>query len=422
MGQLAQSGQILDIDGIEDIHDLSPLQEAILLEAQQNPCSGAYVLQQVVDAHMPAGDVDVCHVRDALRAVMARHSALRTAIVSAGLHRPRQVVLAERTCHVEEAHPSEALGALDALLESDADRGFDLATDPLVRVTVLPRETGVTMLWTFHHIVIDAWCMGTIFEDFATAYENLAAGQPPAEVLDAARRVAPDLASVLTHLQQRDDDGVEDYWCELLSGYEGNSGILPVEPADGRGIGRQRLALGRGLTDRLSRLAISHAMTLSGLVEAAWGLILMRATGSQDVVFGKVVSGRDIAADGADTVVGLLANTVPVRVQCTPTTTVGELLTELRDQALASSHFDRTSLARIQRATKQPHLVQTLYAQQVQVAQVCSASGALTLDIGQSREKTGYPLNLLTSTSDDGLVLELLSTPMFMPLPRSPAF
>lgn len=408
VGQLSQSGQILDVDGIEDIHDLSPLQEAILLEAQQNPCSGAYVLQQVVDAHMPAGDVDVCHVRDALRAVMARHSALRTAIVSAGLPRPRQVVLAERTCHVEEAHPSEALGALDALLESDADRGFDLATDPLVRVTVLPRETGVTMLWTFHHIVIDAWCMGAIFEDFVTAYENLAAGQPPAEVLDAARRAAPDLASVLTHLQQRGDDGVEDYWCELLSGYEGNSGILPVEPADGQGTGRQRLALGWGLTDRLSRLAISHAMTLSGLVEAAWGLILMRATGSQDVVFGKVVSGRDVAAEGADTVVGLLANTVPVRVRCTPTTTVGELLTELRDQALASSRFDRTSLARIQRATKQPHLVQTLYAQQVQVAQVCSAGGALTLDIGQSREKTGYPLNLLTSTSDDGLVLELL--------------
>ena len=54
-------------------------------------------------------------------------------------------------------------------------------------------------------------------------------------------------------------------------------------------------------------------------------------TGQRDVVFGVPVSGRPADLVGAESMLGLLINTVPVRAAITATTTITDLLDQLQD-------------------------------------------------------------------------------------------
>ncbi|HEY1176286.1 MAG TPA: hypothetical protein VGF17_09020, partial [Phytomonospora sp.] len=73
---------------IENVGDLSPLQEGMLFHALADPGGGAYVVQQVFTAGDAGGPFDVGAVEAALRGLPVKHAILRTAFVAAGLDRP----------------------------------------------------------------------------------------------------------------------------------------------------------------------------------------------------------------------------------------------------------------------------------------------------------------------------------------------
>ncbi|WP_158079319.1 condensation domain-containing protein [Actinomadura sp. CNU-125] len=116
-----------------------------------------------------------------------------------------------------------------------------------------------------------------------------------------------------------------------------------------------------GLADRLAAVARDHGVTPGTLFETAWGLVLMAMTGRDDVVFGASVSGRHPDVDGVESMVGLLFNTVPVRVRAAPADPLTAVLR--RVQAEQSELFDHTfvALADVQRATGLGTLFDTLF-------------------------------------------------------------
>ena len=86
----------------------------------------------------------------------------------------------------------------------------------------------------------------------------------------------------------------------------------------------------------LTALARDAGVTLARLVETAWAVVLGRLTGRQDVVLGRTVAGRDPEVPGVERMVGLLINTVPVRVRLRAAEPVADLLARTqREQALA---------------------------------------------------------------------------------------
>ena len=135
------------------------------------------------------------------------------------------------------------------------------------------------------------------------------------------------------------------------------------------------------------------------MVEAAWGLVLMRASNERDVVFGKVVSGRDVPIDGIDRTVGMFINTIPVRVRVDDETTVDGLIASLRDQAIASSKHDYGSLADVQRLAGRDTIIHTLYAFENYLVDDEAFRGdeGLRLSMESSREQTNYELNTTRS-------------------------
>ena len=78
---------------------------------------------------------------------------------------------------------------------------------------------------------------------------------------------------------------------------------------------RVDLTLDRPLTRSLVRLGREHALTLNTLVQTAFGVLLGRLTGRNDVVFGVTVAGRPAELAGAERMVGLFINTLPLRMR-----------------------------------------------------------------------------------------------------------
>ena len=171
---------------------------------------------------------------------------------------------------------------------------------------------------TNHHIVLDGWSLPILLREIFASYYG--------QRLPAAASYR----SFVTWLADRDLEAAQTAWREVLAGFDTPTLVGP--PA--------RLALGRRgaasfrvseeTTRALDELARSLHTTVNTVLQAAWAQLLMWLTGQHDVVFGTAVSGRPTELPGAESMVGLLINTVPVRATITPATTIADLLDQLQ--------------------------------------------------------------------------------------------
>src|SRR4029077_20261402 len=113
-------------------------------------------------------------------------------------------------------------------------------------------------------------------------------------------------------------------------------------------------------TRALSDLARSCHTTVNTVLQGAWAQLLMWLTGQHDVAFGAVVSGRPAEVVGAESMVGLFINTVPVRANITPATTTAELLDQLQSAHTHTLEHQHLALSEIHRITGHEQLFDTL--------------------------------------------------------------
>src|SRR5262249_10359575 len=108
----------------------------------------------------------------------------------------------------------------------------------------------------------------------------------------------------------------EAFFGRLLSDVDESTapfGLLDVQ-GDGSGIVQARREMEAGLALRLRQQARRLGVSAASICHLAWAQVLARTAGRNDVVFGTVLLGRMQGGPGADRVLGMLINTLPVRI------------------------------------------------------------------------------------------------------------
>jgi len=395
--------------GIEDLYPLAPLQEGILFETLYAPGSGVYVGQMLSRLR---GPLDAAALEEACQWLVGRHPLLRTSFRWQQLARPLQAVHRKVEVRLEREDLrglplAEQERRLEELLAADRARGFDPARPPLMRWTLIATgEDKQALLWTHHHVLLDGWSFSALIGELLTAYGAARAGRPP----QAPRR--PPYRDFIAWLERQDPAAREEHWRRALAGWTEPTPLAASRPERGRpGSTALWERLSPDDTAALQAAARRHQLTLNALVQAAWGTLLSRYSGREDVVFGVTLSGRSANLPDIEAMIGLFINTLPLRVSPAGREPLLPWLRDLRRRQTELMQHEHTPLVDVQGWSEVPRgtplfasiLVFESFPRDAAMRQ---GQGALGVADVRVREQTQYPLTV-TATPEERLLLGL---------------
>ncbi|MFE2415373.1 non-ribosomal peptide synthase/polyketide synthase [Streptomyces hokutonensis] len=332
---------------VEEALPLGPLQEGFFFHALVDGAEhDAYVVQQIIEL---SGPVDGTLLRTAAQRLVDRHAPLRACFRQTPDGRPVQLIASGLELPWQEVDlaaqddPTVLRALAEAVAADERAHRFDLAHPPLIRCALIRfGEDRSRLVLTFHHIVTDGWSLPVLHRELLALY-----GENPTPLPE----VAP-YRGYLRRIAGADRDAARAAWRTALAGVEEPTRLVdtpapagPLEPA------QIRVELTERITSRLTARARERGVTLGTLVQGAWGLLVGRMTGRQDVLFGTTVAGRDAAVDGIESMIGLFINTLPTRLRWAPGDTLGGLLDRLQDEQSVLLDHQHLGLADIQRVT-----------------------------------------------------------------------
>ncbi len=325
---------------LEDLYPLAPMQQGLLFHSRYAQAGGAYVNQ----LRASVGGLDVARFQAAWQSVVDHHEVLRASFIDteAGalqLIRRRMALPFEL---LDWRQQDQADAALAAWAAADRERGFDLATEPLLRVTLIRLAADrYELIYTCHHILLDGWSNTQLLGQVLQAY----AGQPLPPRRGAYR-------DYIAWLQRQDVQQDQRFWVEQLALLEQPTrlaqALKPEGQRQGHGHGDHYQRLSAAQTARLTEFARSQRVTVNSLVQAAWLLLLQRYTGQRGVAFGATVAGRPVQLPHIEAQLGLFINTLPVAAAPSPEQPVAQWVQQVQGQNLRLREHEHSPLADIQ--------------------------------------------------------------------------
>lgn len=334
-------------------------------------------------------------MRAALRATVARHRALRSCFDLDSFSQAQQLfwakvdepVTAEKAD--DDKHADELIRAwMDSLLAS----GIAWDEPPMFRCQVIVLASSFRLSVAVHHAIVDGWSFARVIVDLLSYYEAERDGRPvtlPAVPEHAHRDFVT--------LEQADVTAAEaaPFWLEKASGP-----VLLLRNGSGRGSGsppadptaKRLVRIPRARWTRLRQVADECRVPVKSLLLASHGWALGQMTGRTSVVSGVVVNGRP-EIEGADRLVGLFLNTLPVRLPKV-SGTWAEMAAAARDAEGECMLFRRYPLALIEQALGRRAFDVSFNFTHFRVFEELTRLSNLRADSWWTYDKTTFPMQV----------------------------
>ena len=396
-----ESGSGTEAVAIAEVLALSPLQAGLYSLARL--AEGEYDAYAMSLSLQLSGPVDLALLRKSLQTMVHRYPNLLASFWDRDLPHPVQIIPTGGEVEWTEVDGVDA--EVDDLMAAEAARPFALDRGPLMRALVIRLPGGRSRLFlSIHHILMDGWSMSLFFTELIAVYDRGGS--------DAELPVPPHYRDYIGWLAQLDRTAVGDEWARYLDG------VAPLALAGGarpdQAPSRTRLTLDTAATEQLTRWCQQEGLTLNTVVQLAWAMVLGRLTDRSDVVFGTTVSGRPEGLAGAESMVGLFINTVPVRIRLDPAKSLRSLCREVQGEVARMRDLGFLGLHEITRATGNRTLFDTLLVfENAPIGDVTeplvARDGARFLPV-TLESLTHYPLTMVALTFGGRFVLDVEAT------------
>lgn len=390
---------------ILDIYPLTPLQQGLLFHSMYAPTEGLYVerLRYTIQ-----GKLDVLAFEKTLNAIVERHVTLRTTFAWENLDEPHQIVHSEMRLPLEildwrtvdEAQREEQL---TSLFDAPENRTFDLSVAPLMKMKLVQlSDERHEFMWSYHHILLDGWSVPILMSELFMLYDAYSHGE------DLELSEPQPFKAYIQWLQQQDDAQARDFWRRTMANMispptlnrDSSSG---VDALSTERYAEVDFALSEEVTTQLQNSAKQHRLTLNTFVQGAWALMLSRHTNAHDVTFGTVVSGRPLDLPGSEMMVGMMMNTIPVRVQIDEADSALTWLQALQNHQVEARQYEYSPLIQVHEWSGVPQgsaLFESLVVFENKAmgatAETNTVSTGLAIsDVRHEFSTPGYPLALI---------------------------
>jgi non-ribosomal peptide synthetase component F/aryl carrier-like protein len=341
---------------IEDVYPCTPLQEGMLaMTAWQE---GSYVA--VIKRTLRPG-TDAHQFMRAWEYVVASMDILRTRVVDLPGHGLVQVVLRSGASQWSPL-PQDHCG--DDTDEEQSTGGSPLIMGlgtPLSQVRLESSEKAITFLWNVHHAIYDAWSLALIFEAHEKAYRGASLGKSQIQYQHFLKQVprpsAPDVRS---------------FWLDEFDGLD--AAIFPGIPSSSTKVNPNATC-----THTMRFDWHDQEFTMSTAIRTCFAILVSRYTGTPEALFGAVVTGRQVAIPGIESLVAPTVATVPLRIKVDRTMLVGKLMQQIQEQAARMITFEQTGLQYIRKMSET-------------ASQACQFQALLDVDVssGTSHEMSAW--------------------------------
>ncbi len=333
-------------DNVEDLYPLSAIQEGMLYHYFNETGSTEY--KEYLHLEMK-GKIEEEGFRKAWQQVIKDYEMLRTVYRWEGLERPVQITLKQfepdlRFYDLSQLNDSLKYNRLEDIKKQDFKETFLLKVPPY-RILLCKLETDRSVLiFSNYHIITDGWSTGIILKEFIGHYNQWMRSQSFGFV--APKTKYKEFVKFLTHVPQEKHRA---FWKEYLSNRKPDyllktgSGKL----SDVSGEGKREYPMDRGVLIDLEALSRKSKVSLSVILYTAWGLLLKKYKDSEDVIFGTTVSGRSAGIPQVDRIVGLLINTIPLRINFAGNMKIEELLHAVQNNIQEREEYELDSLTDI---------------------------------------------------------------------------
>ncbi|MEU9247353.1 amino acid adenylation domain-containing protein [Streptomyces sp. NPDC048385] len=331
--------------------ELSSIQRRLWFVDQVQPGDASYNVPVVLRV---SGRLNAAALQSALDSVVARHEALRTRFTVVDGEPMQEIVPGARVQLdvVDLRGQSDGETAGQAYAQAETRRPFDLSVAPLMRCVLIRLAEDMQLLvFTMHHIVFDGWSAGVFFDDLSRAFEGgaQALGGPAAQYADLVRweRAA---------LESGEQDRLVEWWVERLAGAPTVLELVtdrsrPAVQAH-RGA-RRALTVESDVVAGLESLARSTGATLYMTLLAAFGAVVSRHAGQEELLIGTPVAFRP--SSGFERSVGCFLNTVLMRVDTAGRPSFKELLSRVKEVSLEAFDHQQAPFERLVAALAPDH-------------------------------------------------------------------
>ncbi|KAK2590969.1 hypothetical protein QQS21_011348 [Conoideocrella luteorostrata] len=310
---------------VSDLYPCTAMQEALMISSAK---SGGFFNQEVFQL---AEETSSATLETVLQSVWSKHAILRTRIILDKGYHSFQVVVKEKIeiAIVTEQTVQEYLQKDIAIVPGYGDK--------LCRCAILKCTSGSFLVISQHHAVYDGWSMNLVVADIEQQYF----------ATNVSRDPPPTFASFLQYVTELcKAPQAENYWKQHLKGASVTA--LPQIKIPTHFEANQKYSME-------VQLPIDDRHSLATIAEAAWGLLLCRYTGLEDVTFGCVRAGRTAPVENIDSIVGPTIVTIPRRVVAPRGLRVGSYLENIEAAIIDTLPWEQFGHQNIRKLSADAH-------------------------------------------------------------------